>query len=54
MIDSFADLIKNSCVNDRRKEKRAVKMDCSVVIRATDSGRFVMLIFQKEHLTISD
>lgn len=54
LIDTFVDLIANNCKNDPRKEKRALKMDCSVVIRATDTGRAVSLIFQKGRLTVSD
>jgi len=54
LIDTFADLIGNNCANDPSKEKRAMKMDCSVVIRATDTGRCVTLIFQKGYLTVSD
>jgi len=54
LIDTFADLIKNNCSNDRRKEKRAIKMDCSAVVTATDTGRSVTLMFQKGHLTVID
>ena len=54
LIDTFVDLIRNNCEKDPRKEKRAMKMNCSVVINATDTGRQVTLTFQKGKLTVSD
>jgi hypothetical protein len=54
LTDTFFDLISNNCKKAPRKEKRAMKMDCSVVIRATDTERAVTLTFQKEHLAVKD
>lgn len=54
LIDTFADLISNNCQKDPRKERRSGKMDCVVVIRATDTERAVTLTFRKGRLTVSD
>ena len=54
LIETFAELVSNNCRKDSRKDKRAMKMDCVVVIRATDTKRAVTLTFQKGQLTVRD